>query len=175
LTLTAAIIVAAGRGTRASAADRLPKQYAEIAGRSVLARTLESFLDHPLISAIIVVIHPDDHALYAKAVDGLMVTAAVDGGATRQASVLAGLEALAELAPDYVLIHDAARPFVGTGLISRVIAALDLAPGAIAADPLADTPPLIHPFGLAFSFALGFTLLNEKFGGGHGLILETLI
>jgi len=139
LTLTAAIIVAAGRGTRASGADRLPKQYAEIAGRSVLARTLEPFLDHPLITATVVVIHPDDHALYAKAADGLTVTATVDGGATRQESVRAGLEALTGLAPDYVLIHDAARPFVGQGLISRVIAALDLARGAIAADPLADT------------------------------------
>ncbi len=135
----AAIIVAAGRGTRATTLDGLPKQYAEIGGRSILARTLEPFLLHPAVSTTVVVIHKDDHELYARAVDGLPVTANVEGGATRQASVRAGLEALTNLDPTYVLIHDAARPFVGADLITRVLAALDATPGAIAADPLADT------------------------------------
>lgn len=136
---TAAVIVAAGRGTRARSADGLPKQYATLAGRSVLARTLEPFLAHAAIENVVVVIHPDDRRLYDLAVDGLTLSAAVDGGATRQASVLAGLEALAGLAPDRVLIHDAARPFAGTAIIDRVIGALDTSQGAIAAEPLADT------------------------------------
>lgn len=146
-TTTAAIIVAAGRGSRAQSPDGPPKQYVAIAGRSVLARTLAPFLANPAISATIVVIHPDDRELFARAADGLGVTAAVDGGATRQASVLAGLEALAALAPDRVLIHDAARPFVGTAIIDRVLAALDSHPAAIAADPLADTLKRAAPDG----------------------------
>lgn len=135
--ITAAIIVAAGRGLRAG--GEKPKQYAEIAGQTVLSRTLAPFLGHPQIAATVVVINPDDRELYERAVDGLSVTAAVPGGATRQASVRAGLEALTGFAPDRVLIHDAARPFAGTGLITRVIAALDHHPGAIAAQPLSDT------------------------------------
>jgi 2-C-methyl-D-erythritol 4-phosphate cytidylyltransferase/2-C-methyl-D-erythritol 2,4-cyclodiphosphate synthase len=63
----------------------------------------------------------------------------VNGGETRQASVLAGLRALAGPAPDHVLIHDAVRPFVSADLISRVLAALAAAPAAICALPLADT------------------------------------
>lgn len=134
---TAAVIVAAGRGSRAGGA--LPKQFVSIGGRPVLWRTLTTFLAHPAIGTTIVVIHPDDRALYEAAADGLAITAAVDGGATRQASVLRGLEALVDLAPDRVLIHDAARPFVGSSAIDRVLDALDQFAGAIAAEPLSDT------------------------------------
>jgi 2-C-methyl-D-erythritol 4-phosphate cytidylyltransferase/2-C-methyl-D-erythritol 2,4-cyclodiphosphate synthase len=144
---TAVVVVAAGRGVRARGPDGVPKQYAMLAGRSVLARTLAPFLAHPAIAAVVVAIHPDDRALYEAAADGLAVTAAVDGGATRQASVLAGLEALAGLAPRTVLIHDAARPFVGRGTIDRVLAALATHPGAVAAEPLADTLKRAGPAG----------------------------
>ena len=137
---TAALIVAAGRGTRAAAP--LPKQYALIAGAPVLARTLAVFLDDPRIDLVQVVIGAGDGELYANAVAGFAspkLLPPVPGGPTRQASVRCGLEALRPHAPDYVLIHDAVRPFVSRDIIGRVIEALSQAPGAIAAVPLADT------------------------------------
>ncbi len=136
---TAVVVVAAGRGTRAG--GDLPKQFADIAGRPVLAHTLAAFQAHPSVDRIVVVSHLDDRALYERAVAGRTekLAAPVSGGATRQASVLAGLDALAADAPDLVLIHDAARPFVDAGTIDRVIAALADADGALAALQVADT------------------------------------
>ncbi|MFM9848211.1 MAG: bifunctional 2-C-methyl-D-erythritol 4-phosphate cytidylyltransferase/2-C-methyl-D-erythritol 2,4-cyclodiphosphate synthase [Hyphomicrobiaceae bacterium] len=139
----AALIVAAGRGTRASGpgvAD-LPKQYAHIGGRSVLARTLAVFLEHPAIDFVAVVIHPDDAGYYAAEIpagaDKLLPPC--PGGATRQRSVLNGLEALCACAPDRVLIHDAARPFVDARLLLDVLSALDTHAGAISALAVTDT------------------------------------
>ncbi len=138
-----ALIVAAGRGTRAQRAGSGPKQYVEIGGRSVLAHAVASFIRHPGIARVQVVIHADDQTAYNTALGMLAhepkLLPPVVGGATRQQSVLAGLLALEHLAPTNVLIHDAARPFLGDGMIDRVIAALAEAPGAIAALPLADT------------------------------------
>lgn len=135
----AALIVAAGRGSRAG--PGAPKQYRLLAGVPVLRRTLAAFADHPGISSILTVIHPDDEAAYGEASAGVpKLLPATHGGATRQASVLAGLEALAaECAPDRVLIHDAARPFVSAGLISDCIGALDRHEGALAALAVTDT------------------------------------
>ena len=138
-----ALIVAAGRGTRATAAGSGPKQYAALGTTSVLAHAVQAFLDHPAMTHVLVVIHADDHDLYAKAISAIgthpKLLAATQGGATRQQSVLAGLDAIAALAPDRVLIHDAARPFVNGDTIDRVLLALDTNAGAIAALPLADT------------------------------------
>jgi 2-C-methyl-D-erythritol 4-phosphate cytidylyltransferase/2-C-methyl-D-erythritol 2,4-cyclodiphosphate synthase len=137
---TAALIVAAGRGTRAS--ELLPKQYARIGGVCVLTRTLGAFLDHSGIHLVQVAISPDDETLYASAVAGLgdaRLLASIPGGATRQHSVRNGLRALAPHAPDRVLIHDAARPFVTHDVIDRVLSALANSAGAIAAVPLTDT------------------------------------
>jgi 2-C-methyl-D-erythritol 4-phosphate cytidylyltransferase / 2-C-methyl-D-erythritol 2,4-cyclodiphosphate synthase len=137
---TAALIVAAGRGTRASADGRGPKQYAQIRGRPVLAHTLAAFSAHPGIDMVQVVIHADDGTLYETAAAGCSkLLPPVTGGATRQASVRNGLEVLTANAPARVLIHDAARPFVTADVIDRVLGALYNAPGAIAADPVADT------------------------------------
>jgi 2-C-methyl-D-erythritol 4-phosphate cytidylyltransferase/2-C-methyl-D-erythritol 2,4-cyclodiphosphate synthase len=128
-----ALIVAAGRGQRAGAGT--PKQYRRLAGRPVLARTLAAFAGHPRIDRIAVVIHPDDRPLYDEATTGFDLLPPISGGATRQDSVRLGLEALAGLAPDIVLVHDAARPFIPAGLIERVIDAVP----AIAALPVVDT------------------------------------
>lgn len=137
----AALIVAAGRGSRAAAPGVPPKQYAELAGHSVLARSITAFARHPDIACIQVVIHPDDTALYVAALgapeDKLLPP--VPGGATRQDSVRIGVEALAARQPKLVLIHDAARPFVTADIIDRVIAGLAQRPGAIAAVPESDT------------------------------------
>lgn len=134
----AALIVAAGRGTRAG--PGAPKQYRLLAGEPVLRRTLRAFAAHPGVDMVLAVIHPDDSAAYEAAAAGLpKLLPAVPGGANRQASVLLGLEALAAHAPARVLIHDGARPLVSPGLIARGIAALDTHPGALAALPVTDT------------------------------------
>ena len=135
----AALIVAAGRGNRAG--PGAPKQYRHIAGEPVLRRTLSAFADHPGISTVQAVIHPQDVEAYEAAASGLAkLLPAIPGGATRQASVLAGLEALeGPNGPDLVLVHDGARPFVSQRLISDCIAALASHDGALAALPITDT------------------------------------
>jgi 2-C-methyl-D-erythritol 4-phosphate cytidylyltransferase / 2-C-methyl-D-erythritol 2,4-cyclodiphosphate synthase len=131
---TLALIVAAGRGSRAG--DGLPKQYRPLTGRPVLRRTVEAFIRHPRIDAVQVVIHPDDRKLYDAAVAGLDLPAAVAGGATRQESVRLGLEAID---CERVLIHDAARPFVPHDVIDRVLDALSHDDGAVPALPVSDS------------------------------------
>jgi 2-C-methyl-D-erythritol 4-phosphate cytidylyltransferase/2-C-methyl-D-erythritol 2,4-cyclodiphosphate synthase len=136
------LIVAAGRGTRAAIPGAGPKQYALIGGRPVLSYAIEAFAAHPLIDEVKVVIHADDRDLYENAASGsgsAKLSAPVTGSATRQASVLNGLEALLPSAPDLVLIHDAARPFVLPATIANVIAALGQHPAALAALAVRDT------------------------------------
>jgi 2-C-methyl-D-erythritol 4-phosphate cytidylyltransferase/2-C-methyl-D-erythritol 2,4-cyclodiphosphate synthase len=132
-----ALVVAAGRGRRFG--GDVPKQYQDLAGRPVLRHTLAALAVNPQIDAVRAVIHPDDADLYNEAAAGLDLLEAVYGGDTRQDSVRLGLESLAPLAPDLVLIHDGARPFVDVGTVSRVVAALDKHPAAIPAVAVADT------------------------------------
>jgi 2-C-methyl-D-erythritol 4-phosphate cytidylyltransferase/2-C-methyl-D-erythritol 2,4-cyclodiphosphate synthase len=134
---TVALIVAAGRGARFG--GDIPKQYRALGGRAVLRHGVERMIAHPGIAGVRVVISPEDRAHYDAAVAGLELLAPVAGGATRQQSVRNGLESLAHLTPDTVLIHDAARPFLDAGIIDRVIEGLGRAPGAIAALPVVDT------------------------------------
>lgn len=135
----AALIVAAGRGTRAGGG--LPKQYRPVGGLTVLARTLQRFATAGGVTRIALCIHPDDADLarrsIAEAAPAIPV-ALVEGGAERAESVRRGLEALAADQPDKVLIHDAARPFVSPAVIAAVIDALDEVPGACAAIPIVD-------------------------------------
>lgn len=105
----------------------------------LLRHSVATLVAHPAIGQVRVVFHPEDRDLYDDAVSGFDLLAPVAGGAARQDSVRLGLESLEDLAPDRVLIHDAARPFVDRDTISRVLAALDAAPGAIPALPVADT------------------------------------
>ncbi|MRG73394.1 bifunctional 2-C-methyl-D-erythritol 4-phosphate cytidylyltransferase/2-C-methyl-D-erythritol 2,4-cyclodiphosphate synthase [Alphaproteobacteria bacterium HT1-32] len=134
---TAALIVAGGRGSRFG--GDLPKQYADLGGMPVIRHTIEIFLRHPAIDALLVVIHPDDLDLYNAAVAGLDLLPPVLGGSERQDSVRNGLEALAEAAPEAVLIHDAARPAVAPATIDGVLAALADAGGVIPVLPIVDT------------------------------------
>lgn len=134
----AAVIVAAGRGSRAGAAD-VPKQFRPIGGEGMLRRTLAIFVGAPQLTWVQPVIHADDAALYHAAAAGFDLLAPVNGGATRQSSVRAGLEALVPHAPDIVLIHDAARPFASAALIARAIDAGDKTGAAIPALPITDT------------------------------------
>ncbi len=132
-----ALIVAAGRGTRAGSG--LPKQYRTLGGVPVLRHTLRALQAHGAVRDIQVVIHPDDQGLYEAATAGLgHLRPPVFGGESRSESVLNGLEALADKAPDIVLIHDAARPFLPAEIIDSLLAALPDSPGAFPALPLVD-------------------------------------
>lgn len=130
----AAIIVAAGRGTRAG--GTLPKQWQELNGRSVVGHAIKRFQTHPKITQVILVMHADDIAAGLGA--DRDVDRIVPGGETRKASVLAGLAACHD-ATQAVLIHDGARPLVGHDLIDRVLTALGRHQGAAPAVPVTDT------------------------------------
>ena len=115
----AVLIVAAGKGERAGTS--LPKQYEKLAGSPMLRRSVQAFAGHP----VQVVIGPGQEALADEALAGLTLPRPVTGGSTRQESVRLGLEALAATAPDFVLIHDAARPLVSEAVIQAVESALE--------------------------------------------------
>ena len=134
-----ALVVAAGRGARAGDGG-LPKQYRPIAGVPLLARTLAALLAAARIDRVVPVIGKEQAELYAAlGLDDPRLAPPVIGGETRQVSVFKGLEALAEDAPDMVLIHDGARPFVDAAVIDSVIAALDDADGALPVTLVTDT------------------------------------
>src|SRR5271169_844237 len=117
----AVVVVAAGRGTRVG--GDAPKQYRMVHGAPVISHTLRLFATHPQVGMVQPVIHRDDIARFGAAAAGLKLREPVFGGATRQISVRAGLEALERDRPRIVLVHDAARPFASPALISRAIAA----------------------------------------------------
>ncbi len=135
--IVAAVVVAAGRGLRAG--GDIPKQYRQVLGEPVIRPSLATLARHGGISLVQPVIHADDAALFASAVAGLDLLPPVHGGATRQASVLAGLEALAARQPEIVLVHDAARPFASAALIDRAVAAARQSGAAIPAIAVVDT------------------------------------
>ena len=135
---TFVLIVAAGSGQRFGGA--LPKQYQDLAGKPLLRHCLETFAAHPGITGIQVAINPDHRGLYDQATRGLPhLLAPIPGGASRQDSVLNGLEHLAGQKPDLVLIHDAARPLVDAGIITRTIEALGKHHAVLVAVPVFDT------------------------------------
>ena len=124
-----AIIVAAGRGTRAG--GDVPKQWQMLGAHTVLAHTVAVFAAHPRVVEIVLVIHPDDRTR-AEEIPGVTQ---VDGGDTRAASVRNGLRVATSA---NVLIHDAARPLVRQETISAVLDALEATPGAAPALPVTD-------------------------------------
>lgn len=131
----AALIVAAGRGTRLG--PGLPKQYRDLGGKPVIARTVVAFDRHPAVAQIVVVIHEEDAEAFAAACPvGETPLVTVIGGATRDASVRAGLAAVAGC--EVVLIHDAARPLVSEAVIDGVLAALETHDGAAPALAVTD-------------------------------------
>jgi 2-C-methyl-D-erythritol 4-phosphate cytidylyltransferase/2-C-methyl-D-erythritol 2,4-cyclodiphosphate synthase len=136
--LVAAVIVAAGRGERAGSGP--PKQYRLLGGEPVLRRSLRLFAAHTAVDAVQPVIDPSHAAAYRAASAGLdKLSPPVAGGATRQASVRAGLAAIESIAPDIVLVHDGARPLASAALVDRALAAVKLTGAAVPALPVADT------------------------------------
>ncbi|MBV1798362.1 bifunctional 2-C-methyl-D-erythritol 4-phosphate cytidylyltransferase/2-C-methyl-D-erythritol 2,4-cyclodiphosphate synthase [Siccirubricoccus sp. G192] len=136
---TVALLMAAGRGSRFG--SEVPKQYLPLLGRPVLRHAAEALLADGAVTLIQPVCPPGEAAEVAALLQGLPTLPPIPGGATRQDSVRAGLEALAARKPPpaMVLVHDAARPVVPRGTIPRLLAALEHAPGAIPAQPVADT------------------------------------
>lgn len=134
----AALIVAAGKGERAGGA--VPKQFRTLLGQSVLRRSVSAFASVPEIDSVQVVASEERWQETEAALAGIRCAPLARGGATRQDSVRNGLEALESSTPDFVLIHDAARPLVSARLIGRVTAALeDGAQAAIPVLPLSDS------------------------------------
>ncbi|MEN3971480.1 bifunctional 2-C-methyl-D-erythritol 4-phosphate cytidylyltransferase/2-C-methyl-D-erythritol 2,4-cyclodiphosphate synthase [Sphingomicrobium sp. XHP0235] len=129
-----ALIVAAGSGTRMGA--DVPKQYAQIAGKAVLAHAVDALIDHPRIDAVRVVIGRDQHGMAARALGDRAVGALIDGGATRSESVANGLR---QVETSHVLVHDAARPFCPADVVDRLIEALLETDAAVPVLPVPDT------------------------------------
>jgi 2-C-methyl-D-erythritol 4-phosphate cytidylyltransferase/2-C-methyl-D-erythritol 2,4-cyclodiphosphate synthase len=132
-----ALLMAAGSGSRFGAAE--PKQYQLLMGRSVLRHAAEALLAEGVVQALLPVVAAGEAARVMALLDGLPCLPPVQGGASRQASVLAGLEALGADPPEIVLVHDAARPILPPGMIAGLLAALESHPGAIPAQPVTDT------------------------------------
>jgi len=136
---TAVIILAGGKGLRFR--DDKPKQFAKIAGKTVLEHTIDKFEDHPLIDEIYIVINPDYYDLLAEIVRKnhyKKIKKMLYGGDTRQISSRVGVYAL-DTNIKKVLIHDAVRPFIGAHIITEIIEKLDVYPAVDVAIPTADT------------------------------------
>ena len=129
-----AIVVAAGSGSRAGGA----KQWRVVAGRPVIAWSVEALLKAGA-REVVVVIAADAEATAQTALAGLSGWRAVPGGATRAASVQAGLAALTADDAEPVLIHDAARPFLSADVIAALLQGLEGADGALPALAVADS------------------------------------
>ena len=137
--LIIAIIVAAGKGSRAGSQGG-PKQYRKIGDAAVLSHTCGAFLDHESIDKVICIIHGDDRDAYeALSLSHEKLLSPVAGGETRQLSVLAGLEAIEEWAPSIVLVHDAARPLVSKTVIDAVLSGVSSEHGALPCIAVSDT------------------------------------
>ena len=121
-----ALVLAAGRGTRAG--GPIPKQWQLLMGKPLIAWAIEPFLSNPLVSQVVVVHHKDDYDLLSQLPTKILCVA---GGSNRDDSVRCALAAIKPLAPDFVLIHDAARPCLDQSLLLKCIAAM-LANGAAA-------------------------------------------
>lgn len=132
-----ALLMAAGSGSRFGA-DR-PKQFLPLAGKTVLRHAAEALLRDGGVDGLLPVCAGDAMAEVSAMLAGLPCLPPVAGGATRQDSVRAGLEALAADPPAIVLVHDGARPVVPPGTVPALIAALAGQLGAIPAQPVTDT------------------------------------
>jgi 2-C-methyl-D-erythritol 4-phosphate cytidylyltransferase len=147
------VVPAAGRGTRMG--TDCPKQYLPLAGRPLIAHTLERLAAHPRVAGLVVVLGAkDEHWPGTTSLHGKPVRTAI-GGAERSDSVLAGLDALPSAVgeADFVLVHDAARPCVRATDIARLIEQATQVDGGLLGAPLRDT-------------------LKRAGDGGHSLVTE---
>ena len=139
----ALIVVAAGEGSRLGSDRR--KALVTLGGRPLVEHSLRRLLSLPELGPFVLVGHRDDRAALAwMAADLPRLPILVDGGARRQDSVLAGLRALPDEAPELVLVHDAARPFVPVAALPELIARAHQTGAAILAVPVVDTIKEAH-------------------------------
>jgi len=110
-----ALILAAGSGKRFS--QNIPKQYASLFGKRILDYSIDIFNNHPLISHSLIVLSNKDELFFNNKYSG---TNTAIGGDSRQVSVRNGLESLKKYNPDFILIHDSARPLVSKKLITNL-------------------------------------------------------
>ncbi|MDE2017535.1 MAG: bifunctional 2-C-methyl-D-erythritol 4-phosphate cytidylyltransferase/2-C-methyl-D-erythritol 2,4-cyclodiphosphate synthase [Hyphomicrobiales bacterium] len=172
------LVVAAGRGARLGAG--VPKQYLPLGGRPMLARTLSRLLRAAPAARARVVIHPDDAPSYAAALGGLpdalrtRLDAPAHGGATRQSSVRAGLEAMArDGGAEIVLIHDAARCFVDAPLVARAVDAARAHGAAVPAVRLQDAVARLQESGVgAFVDRESMRIVQTPQAFAFGAILD---
>jgi len=133
---TAAILVAAGSSARMG----FDKLMAPLCGRSVLEWSLRAFQDCAAIDRAVLVCAPQRIAEFSEVAAAFpKFRDIVAGGAERSASVLHGLQALASNPPDFVAVHDAARPLVTPAVIEKVLAAAETHRAASAAHPVTDS------------------------------------
>lgn len=151
----AAIVVAAGKGLRVG--GETPKQFREWRGKPLVRHSVAALAEAGA-NPLIVVIAPDARTCAESALAGIGGVVFVTGGASRQDSVRAGLEALGPAAPACVLIHDAARPDLPPGVIARLLAALAALPGAIPVLPVVDSLAVADPQGFMSGTAARETL-----------------
>lgn len=144
MSTAAAIVVAAGPGTRLGAA--LPKAFVELAGSPLVIRSLRALLGAPSVTSAVVVVPPGSVDAARALVEGhgpwRCPVTVIGGGAERQDSVRNGLAAVG--AADLIAIHDAARPFVRADVVEAVIAAAERHGAAIVAAPATDTVKHVH-------------------------------
>ena len=133
-TTVTALIVAAGSGNRLGGG--IPKQFRVIAGKAVVAHAVDALASHPAIDAVRVVIGEGQEAMARDALGTRDVGDVILGGAARRDSVAAGLAAIDS---EFVLVHDAARPFCPHGVIDRLVAALGDHDGAVPVLAVSDT------------------------------------
>ena len=118
-----ALVMAAGSGTRVG--GEIPKQYRLIAGESILSRAIKPLLEHPKISAVTVVISELDESLFLQHCGHLKNISFIFGGKDRQESVRLGLDSFSKFNPEFVLIHDGARPFLPKNVIDDILFGLE--------------------------------------------------
>ncbi|MCZ2328597.1 bifunctional 2-C-methyl-D-erythritol 4-phosphate cytidylyltransferase/2-C-methyl-D-erythritol 2,4-cyclodiphosphate synthase [Bartonella sp. F02] len=136
----AAVILAAGRGKRAGSPPNNPKQYLLLGKKPVIYHTVHCFLQNTAITTIVLVIHPEDRQICENAIaDFKKHIIIVEGGATRQISTLCGLRALKNIQPQYVHIHDGARPFVDNKLLEKIHITVNKREGVLPVLPISDT------------------------------------
>ncbi|QXK92245.1 2-C-methyl-D-erythritol 4-phosphate cytidylyltransferase [Neoehrlichia mikurensis] len=146
MTTIAIIIVASGVGSRCKNIT-LPKQYSLLSNHSVLHHTISSILYHPAINYIQVIIKKDHKYLYDSVVSNIYnkkILPPIYGGNRRQDSVRLGLQGIAHIKPDFVLIHDACRPFITHDLVNNIIKMLDQYEGAVPVLSINETIKIVH-------------------------------
>lgn len=136
----AGIVLAGGKGSRMQ--SDVPKQYLELLGKPLLYYALKAFEDSDVERVVLVTAEGDEEYCRKELVERFgftKVTAIVAGGAERYASVWNGLQCLKEQEPDYVLIHDGARPLVTAELINRMLTETKQYDACVAGMPVKDT------------------------------------